>query len=133
MSSTERYRIEPDGTVVTVYTDTVDLRALGHVRARRASVVEWDESAQAWIARILASGEALGPFATRAGAVLAERAVLATRLASPRKGPPAGPPPPRSRVFRTRVLGAPPSDADRVNADAGGRSTPVTTRMPAPT
>lgn len=81
MSSTERYRIEPDGTVVTVYTDTVDLRALGHVRARRASVVEWDESAQAWIARILASGEALGPFATRAGAVLAERAVLATRLA----------------------------------------------------
>ena len=81
MSATERYRIEPDGTVVTVYTDTVDLRALGHVRARRASVVEWDESAQAWIARFLASGEVLGPFATRAEAVSSERAVLATRLA----------------------------------------------------
>jgi hypothetical protein len=80
MSATERYQIEPDGTVVTVYTDTVDLRALGHVRARRASVVEWDESAQAWIARILASGEVLGPFATRAEAVSSERAVLATRL-----------------------------------------------------
>ena len=38
MSPTERYRIEPDGTVVTVYTDTVDLRALGHVQAvERAS------------------------------------------------------------------------------------------------
>ncbi len=81
MTPTERYRIEPDGTVVTVYTDTVDLRALGHVRALRASIVEWDESGQAWIARILASGEVLGPFATRAEAVSSERAVLATRLA----------------------------------------------------
>jgi hypothetical protein len=81
MTPTERYRIESDGTVVTVYTDTVDLRALGHVRARRASVVEWDESAQAWIARILVSGEVLGPFDTRAEAVSSERAVLATRLA----------------------------------------------------
>jgi hypothetical protein len=92
MTSTERYRIEPDGTVVTVYTDTVDLRAIGHVRARRASVVEWDESAQAWIARILASGEVLGPFVTRAQAVSAERAVLATRLAVAAKRNPSGPP-----------------------------------------
>jgi hypothetical protein len=44
MSRTERYRIEPDGTVVTVYTDTIDLRAVGHVQAVRASVVEWNES-----------------------------------------------------------------------------------------
>jgi hypothetical protein len=80
MTRTERYRIGPDGTVVTVYTETVDLRALGHIRAVRASVVEWDESRQAWTARILASGEVLGPFPTRAEAVEAERAVLATRL-----------------------------------------------------
>jgi hypothetical protein len=80
MSRTERYRIEPDGTVVTVYTDTVDLRAVGHIHAVRASVVEWDESDQAWTARILATGERLGPFATRAAAVAAERAVLATSL-----------------------------------------------------
>lgn len=80
MSCTERYRIEPDGTVVTVYTDTVDLRAVGHVHAVRASVVEWDESGQAWTARILATGERLGPFGTRAAAVVAERAVLATQL-----------------------------------------------------
>ena len=62
MSGTERYRIEPDGTVVTVYTDTVD-RVVGHIHAVRASVVEWDESCQAWTARILATGERLGPFA----------------------------------------------------------------------
>jgi hypothetical protein len=80
MSGTERYRIEPDGTVVTVYTDTVDLRAVGHIHAVRASVVEWDEPCQAWTARILATGERLGPFATRTEAVAAERARLATRL-----------------------------------------------------
>jgi hypothetical protein len=80
MNGVERHRIEPDGRVVTVYTDTVDLRALGHVRAVRASVVEWDEGSQAWIARVLARGERLGPFTTRAEAVAAERAVLATHL-----------------------------------------------------
>jgi hypothetical protein len=80
MSSPERYRIWPDGRVVTVYTDTVDLRALGHVRAVRASAVEWDEARQAWTAQILTSGERLGPFATRADAVAAERRVLAVGL-----------------------------------------------------
>jgi hypothetical protein len=80
MNPPERYRVEPDGRVVTVYTDTVDLRGLGHVRAVRASAVDWDEARQAWLARILASGERLGPFATRADAVAAERAVLATGL-----------------------------------------------------
>jgi hypothetical protein len=80
MSRAERYRIERDGTVIAVYTDTVDLRALGHVRAVRASVVEWDESRQAWTARILATGDVLGLFATRVEAVEAERAVLARRL-----------------------------------------------------
>jgi hypothetical protein len=80
MSRTERYRIERDGTVVTVYTDTIDLRAIGHIHAVQASVLEWDESGQAWTARILATGERLGPFGTRAEAVAAERAVLATQL-----------------------------------------------------
>ncbi len=80
MSGTERYRIEPDGTVLAVYTDTIDLRSIGRIHAVRASVVEWDESGQAWTARILATGEGLGPFATRAEAVAAERALLATRL-----------------------------------------------------
>jgi hypothetical protein len=80
MSGTERDRIEPDGTVLAVYTDTIDLRTIGRIHAVRASVVEWDESGQAWTARILATGERLGPFGTRAAAVAAERAVLATQL-----------------------------------------------------
>jgi hypothetical protein len=80
VNAPERFRIEPNGRVVTVYTDTVDLRALGHVRTVRASSVEWDEGGQAWLARILASGEHLGPFVTRGEAVTAERAVLATGL-----------------------------------------------------
>jgi hypothetical protein len=71
--------------VIAVYTDTVDLRALGHVRAVRASAVEWDESRQAWTARILATGDLLGPFATRVEAVEAERAVLARRLGAASK------------------------------------------------
>ena len=95
MSGMERYRIEPDGTVVTVYTDTIDLRAVGHVYAVRASVVEWNEPGQAWTAWILATGEILGLFATRAEAVSAERAVLATRLAVASKRNPSAPPLPR--------------------------------------
>jgi hypothetical protein len=83
MNHRERYRIAPDGTVFTVYTDTIDLRALGRVRAIRASVVGWDENQQAWSARVLATGEILGPFRTRAEAVKAERAVLTAHLFAP--------------------------------------------------
>jgi hypothetical protein len=85
MSGMERYRIESDGTVLAVYTDTIDLRTIGRIHAVRASVVEWDESGQAWTARILVTGERLGPFATRSAAVSAERAVLATRLGTARE------------------------------------------------
>jgi hypothetical protein len=80
MTRTERARVNPNGTVVAVYTDTIDLRAVGHLRAVRASAVEWDERRQAWVARILSTGEVLGPFTTRTEAVEAERLVLATRL-----------------------------------------------------
>lgn len=77
----DAFRFFPDGTVVGLYTDTIDLRLLGHVRACRASRVEWDEAAQAWTATLAATGERLGPFQTRAGAVDAERRALAHRLA----------------------------------------------------
>src|SRR3989454_846898 len=58
----DAFELRPDGTVVGLYTDAIDLRVLGHVRAERASVVEWDEATQAWRARIFATGEMLGPF-----------------------------------------------------------------------
>lgn len=79
----DAFVLYPDGTVRGLYTDTIDLRALGHVRATRGSVVEWDATAQAWRARILATGAVLGPFAHRDEAVAAERRVLADALDDP--------------------------------------------------
>jgi hypothetical protein len=76
----DAFTLRPDGTVIGLYTDAIDLRALGHVRAKRASAVQWDEAAQAWRARILATGEVLGPFRRRDEAVDAERRVLAARF-----------------------------------------------------
>ena len=76
----DAFELRPDGTVVGLYTDAIDLRVLGHVRAERASAVEWDEAAQAWRARIFATGEVLGPFRRRDEAVDAERRALAARL-----------------------------------------------------
>ena len=78
----DAFRLLPDGTVVGLYTDAIDLRQLGPLRVRRASWVEWDEAAQGWIARLLTSPERLGPFPTRAEAVAAERAALVRQLAA---------------------------------------------------
>jgi hypothetical protein len=76
----DAFELRPDGTVVGLYTDAIDLRTLGHVRADRASAVDWDEAAQAWRARIFATGDVLGPFQRRDEAIDAERRVLAARL-----------------------------------------------------
>ena len=76
----DAFELRPDGTVVGLYTDAIDLRALGRVCAERASAVEWDDSAQAWRARIFATAEVLGPFRRRDEAVAAERRALAARL-----------------------------------------------------
>lgn len=76
----DAFELRCDGTIVGLYTDAIDLRVLGHVRAERASAVEWDEAAQAWRARIFATGEVLGPFRRRDEAVDTERRALAARL-----------------------------------------------------
>ena len=78
----DAFELRPDGTIVGLYTDVIDLRALGRVRAERASAVEWDEAAQAWHARIFTTGETLGPFRRRDEAVDAERCVLAAQLST---------------------------------------------------
>lgn len=78
----DAFELRPDGIVVGLYTDAIDLRVLGHVHAERASAVEWDEAAQAWRARIFATEEVLGPFQRRDEAVDAERRVLAGQLHS---------------------------------------------------
>ena len=76
----DAFELRPDGTVVGLYTDAIDLRALGHICAERASAVEWDEAVQAWRATILATGEVLGSFRRRDDADDAERRALAARL-----------------------------------------------------
>ena len=82
----DAFTLRPDGSVVGLYTDAIDLRVLGHVRAERASAVEWNEAAQAWLARIVAPGEVLGPFRRRVEAVDAARHALAAQLrAAPRR------------------------------------------------
>ncbi len=78
----DAFELRCDGTVVGLYTDAIDLRVLGHVRAERASTVDWDEVAQAWRASIFATGAVLGPFQRRDEAVDAERRVLAAHLHS---------------------------------------------------
>ena len=74
------YEFHADGRVYGLYSDQVDLRTLGHVRAERGSHVEWDDDAQAWYATLVASRERLGPFLQRSDAVTIERAVMAARL-----------------------------------------------------
>ena len=46
-----RLRITPEGRVRGLWTDAVEFAALGHSHVRRASHVEFDESAQRWIVR----------------------------------------------------------------------------------
>lgn len=76
----DAFTLRPDGTIFGLYTDAIDLRALGHVHVERASAVEWDKAAQAWRALIFGTGAVLGPFRRRDEAVDAERRALAARF-----------------------------------------------------
>ena len=40
--------IKPDGNVETLYTEQIDLRALGDLHVERASNVEFDDDEQGW-------------------------------------------------------------------------------------
>ena len=40
--------IAPDGTVQGLYTEAIDLAALGRLRVERASTIEFDHPAQVW-------------------------------------------------------------------------------------
>ena len=74
--------VHPDGDVTTLYTELLDLSALGAMNIARASHVEPDASGQ-WFADIV-NGPKLGPFARRSEALAAEVAWLTEhRLHSP--------------------------------------------------
>ena len=66
--------VRPNGDVTTLYTELLDLSALGAMNISRASHVEPDDSGQ-WISQII-DGPKLGPFAKRSEALAAEVAWL---------------------------------------------------------
>lgn len=66
--------VHPAGDVTTLYSELLDLSALGAMNIARASHVEPDASGQ-WFADIV-NGPKLGPFARRSEALAAEVAWL---------------------------------------------------------
>jgi hypothetical protein len=75
-------KVKPDGTLVTVYTECLDLDALGHVQCSRASHVE-PEPTGGWTADLSpVGGPVLGPFAKRSEALAAEVTWLDAWLAA---------------------------------------------------
>ncbi len=49
----------PDGTGHCLYGETIDLRRLGALSCRRASLVEFDETAQEWQVKAVESRKVL--------------------------------------------------------------------------
>jgi hypothetical protein len=70
--------VRPGGRIVCLYTETIELSALGRLDIRRASEVEPDRSGR-WFAAIR-HGLTLGPFQRRSQALEAERQWLQRRL-----------------------------------------------------
>lgn len=64
--------IHPDGTVIAIYSEELDLSVLGVSSIRRASHVEPDDAGQWWADLGPSEGPRLGPFALRSMAITAE-------------------------------------------------------------
>ena len=64
--------IEPGGVVRCIYTDDINLAALGNLAISRASHVEPDQHGRWWADLSPVEGPMLGPFATRREALAAE-------------------------------------------------------------
>jgi hypothetical protein len=65
-------RIDPKGQVACVYSEAIDLTALGAVVIRRASHVEPDPQARWWADLAPVGGPLMGPFGRRSEALAAE-------------------------------------------------------------
>ena len=68
--------VAPHGGVRAVYSETIDLAALGQLWIRRASHVEPDGAGRWWVDLAPVAGPVLGPFARRGHALDAEIAWL---------------------------------------------------------
>ncbi len=75
--------VKPDGTVTSLYDETIDLGQLGKLNIIRASHVEPDELGRWWADLSPVGGPKFGPFTARSRALTAEREELERRLSSP--------------------------------------------------
>lgn len=73
--------ISPSGKITTIYSEVLNLAALGAQRIERASHVEPDASGR-WFAQII-DGPVFGPFERRSEAIAAELAWLTVALRQP--------------------------------------------------
>ena len=73
--------VDSEGIAHCLYSETIDLTALGTLSIRRASYVEPDEQGQWWTDLAPAQGPRLGPFARRSAALDAEQQWLESLLA----------------------------------------------------
>ena len=65
-------RINPDGTMICLYTEKITLSELGQLDIKRASHVEPNEKGE-WLSDLTPiDGPILGPFFKRSSALLAE-------------------------------------------------------------
>ena len=62
--------VAPDGSIRCLYTEALDLPAIGSCRIQRASNVNPDETGKWWAD--IVDGPLLGPFPTRSAALTAE-------------------------------------------------------------
>jgi hypothetical protein len=69
-------RVDPEGRVVCLYGEAIDLTALGEVAIRRASHVEPDGAGRWWADLAPVGGPRLGPYPRRSLALQAEAAWL---------------------------------------------------------
>ena len=69
-----------DGQMTCLYTEDIDLSALGQCHIRRASHVEPDGNGQWWADLSPVAGPMLGPYERRGEALAAEAAWLESRL-----------------------------------------------------
>lgn len=72
--------INPRGQAMCMYTEDINLAALGKLSIRRVSRVEPDAQARWWGDMAPMGGPKLGPFERRSGALEAERKWMAQHL-----------------------------------------------------
>lgn len=75
--------IDPQGLARCLYSEVLDLAALGMLSIRRASQVEPDATGQWWVDLVPVHGPQLGPYRRRADALAAEQAWLEANILLP--------------------------------------------------